>query len=97
MEMSKLSPVKFRASRPPVRPELSVETSESSSGANWKLAGAAALSAVGLLATPAAAQSAQVKVMSLNVWLDCKDGVDGIAEMIRAGNPDVVADLMVSP
>ncbi len=62
----------------------------SSSGNNWKLAGAAALGAVGLLATPAAAQSAQVKVMSLNVWLDCKDGVDGIAEVIRAGNPDVV-------
>lgn len=95
MEMSQLSPVKFKATRRPARPrpELETSSSEPSLGPNWKLAGAAALSAAGLLATPAAAQSsntAQVKVMSLNVWLDCKEGVDGIAEVIRAGNPDVV-------
>ncbi|MBN9419815.1 MAG: endonuclease/exonuclease/phosphatase family protein [Candidatus Eremiobacteraeota bacterium] len=88
--MDQLSPVRPRAARPPLRPQVESSSMSSSSGNNWKLAGAAALGAVGLLATPAAAQSAQVKVMSLNVWLDCKDGVDGIAEVIRAGNPDVV-------
>ena len=95
MEMSRLSPVKVKASRRPARPQPEVETSGggAGTGTNWKLAGAAALSAAGLLTTPAAAQgsnTAQVKVMSLNVWLDCKDGVDGIAEVIKAGNPDVV-------
>lgn len=92
MGMDQLSPVKILATRRPVRPRPEVEVSSSSASSGWKLAGAAALSA-GLLATPAAAQSgntAQVKVMSLNVWLDCKDGLDGIAEVIRAGNPDVV-------
>ena len=93
--MSKLSPVKIKSVHRPKQPEPGVEASggTTSSATNWKLAGAAALSAAGLLTTPAAAQAgeaAQVKVMSLNVWLDCKDGIDGIAEVIKAGNPDVV-------
>ena len=59
MEMSQLSPVKTRAARQPRRPKPEVEASSgsTSSGTSWKLAGAAALSAAGLLATPAAAQA----------------------------------------
>ena len=68
MEMSRLSPVKVKATRRPARPQPEVETSGggAGTGTNWKLAGAAALSAAGLLTTPAAAQgsnTAQVKVM----------------------------------
>jgi len=89
--MKSLSPLgmvgSIRRERPAAEPSALAEPRKP----GWKLAGAAALSCAGLLATPAAAQdSAQVKVLSLNVWLDCKDGVDGIAEVIRASQADVV-------
>ncbi|MBS2039284.1 endonuclease/exonuclease/phosphatase family protein [bacterium] len=72
-----------------------VSLSRSGGSAGWRKAGlaaAAACSLGGLMASPASAASstATVRVLTLNTWLDCKDGVDGIAEVLKASRADVV-------
>ena len=101
MKLSQLSPL----TQKPIprrarlaRPGQSLDTVSLSKPAGtrgWKKAGlaaAAVCSLAGLTASPASAASstATVRVLTLNTWLDCKDGVEGIAEVLKASRADVV-------
>ena len=99
ISLQQLSPLPQRrsaalapAESPPALPQDSLQLSPTPApSSGWRKAGlaaAAALSCAGLISHPAAA--ATVKVLSLNVWLDCKDGADNIAELIRKSQADIV-------
>lgn len=96
-----LSPLREAGAPPskveePVLPQETVFLSQpKESGRGWRkaaLAAAAVASTAGLFAHPAAAAASQatVKVLTLNTWLDCKEGPEKIADVIRRSQADIV-------